>query len=110
MARITFNRPDKLNALRIKTFEELAAGLRLADEDETVGVVVVAGAGRAFCAGGDVEMAQTMLTSERAGRYHFFGRMMAASISPWRCRSPSCAPCRAPASAAARSSPRSPTS
>jgi enoyl-CoA hydratase/carnithine racemase len=79
VARITLNRPDKLNALRIKTFEELAAALRLADEDETAGVVVVGGAGRAFCAGGDVEMAQTMLTSERAGRYHFFGRMMTAS-------------------------------
>jgi enoyl-CoA hydratase/carnithine racemase len=79
VARITFNRPDKLNALRVKTYEELAAALRLADEDETVGVVVVAGSGRAFCAGGDVEMAQTMLTSERAGRHHFFGRMIAAS-------------------------------
>jgi enoyl-CoA hydratase/carnithine racemase len=79
VARITFNRPDKLNALRITTFEELAAALRLADADETAGVVVIAGAGRAFCAGGDVEMAQTMLTSERAGRYHFFGRMLAAS-------------------------------
>jgi enoyl-CoA hydratase/carnithine racemase len=79
VARITFNRPDTLNSLRIKTFDELVAALRLADEDETVGVVVVAGAGRAFCAGGDVEMAQTMLTSERAGRHHFFGRMMMAS-------------------------------
>ena len=46
VARTTPTRPDKLNALRIKTFEELAAGLRLADEDETVGVVVVAGAAR----------------------------------------------------------------
>ena len=37
------------------------------------------GQGARSAPGGDVEMAQTMLTSERAGRYHFFGRMMAAS-------------------------------
>ena len=79
VARITFNRPDKLNALRIKTFEELAAALRLAGEDENAGVVVIAGNGRAFCAGGDVEMTTTMLTSAGAGRYHFFGRMLTVS-------------------------------
>src|SRR5215218_10063561 len=79
IATITFNRPDKLNALRITTFEELAAALRRAGADETAGVVVIAGEGRAFCAGGDLEMAQTMLTSENAGRDHYFGRMMAVS-------------------------------
>lgn len=79
IASITLNRPEKLNALRIKTFEELAAALRLAAEDETAGVVVIAGAGRAFCAGGDVEMTTTMLTSASAGRYHFFGRMLTLS-------------------------------
>jgi enoyl-CoA hydratase/carnithine racemase len=78
-ATITFNRPDKLNALRERTFEELAEALRSAAADETVGVAVLTGAGRAFSAGGDLGMAQSALTSERAGRHHYFGRMIAAS-------------------------------
>ena len=79
VATITLNRPAKLNALRMQTYEELATALRAAGADETAGVVVVRGAGRAFCAGGDLEMAQTMLTSEHAGREHFFGRMIDCS-------------------------------
>jgi enoyl-CoA hydratase/carnithine racemase len=79
VATITLNRPAKLNALRMQTYEELAAALRAAGADETAGIVVVRGAGRAFCAGGDLEMAQTMLTSEHAGREHFFGRMIDCS-------------------------------
>jgi enoyl-CoA hydratase/carnithine racemase len=79
MATITLNRPDKLNALRAQTFEELREAFRAAEIDETVGVAVVRGAGRAFCAGGDIDMAQALLTSEHAGRRHYFDRMIAAS-------------------------------
>ena len=79
VATITFNRPDKLNALREQTYEELADALRRASADERAGVVVITGAGRAFSAGGDLGMAQTVLTSENAGRHHYFGRMIAAS-------------------------------
>ena len=79
VATITLDRPDKLNALRERTFDELAEALRAAGADETAGVVVLTGAGRAFSAGGDLEMAQSVLTSERAGRHHYFGRMIAAS-------------------------------
>jgi enoyl-CoA hydratase/carnithine racemase len=79
VATVTFNRPDKLNALRVQTYEELADALRRAGADEQAGVVLLKGTGRAFCAGGDLEMAQTVLTSERAGRQHYVGRMIAAS-------------------------------
>ena len=47
---ITLNRPDKLNAFSGTMREDLAAALRSADGR----VVVITGAGRAFCAGGDV--------------------------------------------------------
>lgn len=54
VAAITINRPKVLNAFRAKTVEEMLEAVRDADEDDTVGVVVLAGAGdRAFCAGGD---------------------------------------------------------
>jgi enoyl-CoA hydratase len=52
---ITINRPDKRNALNIKTREEGAALLDQLREDQTVGVVVITGAGdKAFIAGADI--------------------------------------------------------
>jgi enoyl-CoA hydratase/carnithine racemase len=79
VATITLNRPERRNALRERTFDELAEALRTAAADEQAGVIVINGAGKGFCAGGDIEMAQTVLTSERAGRHHYFGRMMPIS-------------------------------
>jgi enoyl-CoA hydratase/carnithine racemase len=79
VAAIVLNRPAKRNALRVRTFEELIAALRAAAADETIGVVSISGAGPSFCAGGDMEMAQTVLTSEHAGRHHFFSRMIELS-------------------------------
>ena len=53
-ARITINRPDKLNAFRARTCEELIDALHRAGWDDGIGVIVLAGAGdRAFSTGGD---------------------------------------------------------
>jgi 2-(1,2-epoxy-1,2-dihydrophenyl)acetyl-CoA isomerase len=52
---ITLNRPEKLNAFSRTMREDLLAALRTADTDPACRVVVITGAGRAFCAGGDVE-------------------------------------------------------
>jgi len=52
---ITLNRPEKLNAFSGTMREDLLAALRAADADPACRVVVITGAGRAFCAGGDVE-------------------------------------------------------
>jgi enoyl-CoA hydratase len=55
VAIITINRPDKRNALNIKTREEGAALLEQLRDDDTVGVVVFTGAGdKAFIAGADI--------------------------------------------------------
>lgn len=54
VATITLNRPERLNALTFDVYRELTdtfAALRAEDE---VRVVVITGAGRAFCSGGDV--------------------------------------------------------
>ena len=54
IARITFNRPEVLNAFRVKTLGETIAALEDAGADPTIGVVILTGAGnRAFCVGGD---------------------------------------------------------
>jgi enoyl-CoA hydratase/carnithine racemase len=55
VATITLNRPGKLNAFSGTMREDLLAALRACDADDAVRVVVITGAGRAFCAGGDVE-------------------------------------------------------
>lgn len=51
---LRMNRPDKLNALNIPLLEALHDALRLVDRDDDVRAVVLAGAGRAFCAGADL--------------------------------------------------------
>jgi 2-(1,2-epoxy-1,2-dihydrophenyl)acetyl-CoA isomerase len=58
---ITLNRPDKLNAFVGHMRRDLAEALEQAGSDRSVRVVVITGAGRAFCAGGDVAfMAELM--------------------------------------------------
>ena len=51
---LTLNRPDKLNAYTAQMGRELAAAFQRADADDAVRVVIVTGAGRAFCAGADI--------------------------------------------------------
>jgi 2-(1,2-epoxy-1,2-dihydrophenyl)acetyl-CoA isomerase len=52
---LTLNRPDRLNALSREMLERLHAALLRASTDRAVGTIVLTGAGRAFCAGGDVK-------------------------------------------------------
>ena len=54
IATITLNRPEKLNALSLKLQLELVLALKLAEADSDVRVIVLKGAGRAFCAGYDL--------------------------------------------------------
>jgi enoyl-CoA hydratase/carnithine racemase len=55
IARITLNRPDVLNAIDDDVPRELAACVERADRDRDVHVIVLSGAGRAFCAGYDLK-------------------------------------------------------
>ena len=60
-AIITINRPDRMNAFRGRTVDELLSAFKHAWADQRVAAVILTGAGdRAFCAGGDVkERAET---------------------------------------------------
>jgi enoyl-CoA hydratase/carnithine racemase len=51
---LTLNRPDKLNAFTGTMMTEMIDAFRKASEDDAVRVIVVTGAGRAFCAGADL--------------------------------------------------------
>jgi 2-(1,2-epoxy-1,2-dihydrophenyl)acetyl-CoA isomerase len=54
IAVVTMNRPEKMNALTTAGFAQLTGTLRQLAIDDDAAVVIVTGAGRAFCAGGDV--------------------------------------------------------
>jgi enoyl-CoA hydratase/carnithine racemase len=51
---LTLDRPEVKNALSIDTADELALQIRAAAEDSEVHVIVITGAGKAFCGGGDL--------------------------------------------------------
>src|SRR5437899_1127835 len=55
VATITLNRPDRLNALTFDVYHELRDAFRALDTEPGVRAIVITGAGRAFCSGGDVE-------------------------------------------------------
>jgi enoyl-CoA hydratase len=56
VARLTLNRPEVLNAIDGALPEELEAAVKQANRDPAVHVIVLAGAGRAFCAGYDLTL------------------------------------------------------
>ena len=53
---LTLNRPDKLNSFTIEMSHELIHAYQRASEDDSVSVIIVTGAGRAFCAGMDLNI------------------------------------------------------
>ena len=55
VAVVTLNRPDKLNAWTPTMEREVREAMRAASDDEAVRVIVLTGAGRGFCAGGDMD-------------------------------------------------------
>ncbi len=58
--RITLDTPERLNAVDEKMHEELAYVWRDIDRDPAVSCVILTGAGKAFSAGGDLEMVERM--------------------------------------------------
>ena len=68
VATLTLNRPDKLNALNPAVFVELRAHVDAIAADDSVGCVVLAGAGRSFCAGHDLA---AIADHEQASSPHF---------------------------------------
>ena len=55
VARITLNRPERLNALTFEVYDELRNTFRALDGEAEVRAIVITGAGRGFCTGGDVQ-------------------------------------------------------
>lgn len=66
IARITLNRPEKRNALNDAMLATVKDALRLADKDESVHAVIVAGAGADFCSGADLGALQKISSASVA--------------------------------------------
>lgn len=60
VAVITLNRPDRYNALTREMLSDLGGTLSAYAEDPDIGCVVLTGAGKAFCSGGDVRVQAQM--------------------------------------------------
>ena len=66
VATLTLNRPERLNALGGTLRDDLTDALTTAIDDPDVRVIVITGAGRGFCAGGDVKAMQDANAAGRA--------------------------------------------
>ncbi|HOY78037.1 MAG TPA: enoyl-CoA hydratase [Hyphomonadaceae bacterium] len=78
VAVVTLNRPDKLNAWRDEMDRDVRAAMRVAADDPAVKVIILTGAGKGFCAGADMNMLQTIQSSD-AGT----SRSVINALEPW---------------------------
>ena len=84
VAALTFDRPDKLNALTFEVYADLRDLLAWLPERKDVRVLVITGEGRGFCSGGDVhEIIGELLKSDR-NRLLEFTRMTGAVVQNMR--------------------------
>lgn len=72
---LTLNRPDKLNALTFEVYAELRDTLASLQHQDSVHVVVITGAGRGFCSGGDAKEIIGELVSQPPAQVLAFARM-----------------------------------
>jgi len=101
IARLTLNRPERLNAIGADMPREIREAVRWAEDDDEVHVIVLAGAGRAFCAGYDLQDFGSGRTEhpcqQEATPYDAMTDYAAMKgytedfMSLWRCRKPTIA-------------------
>ena len=75
VARITFNRPDRLNSLTFEIYAELRDTFVALNRQDQIRAVILSGEGRGFCSGGDVEEIIGRLLSRGAEGMVEFTRM-----------------------------------
>ena len=97
IARIVLNRPERLNAINAQMTADLHDAIRLATDDHAIRVVVLSGAGRAFCAGYDLDWgtkAEDATQRAMSGNwdpvrdYLGMSRNVRAFMSLWECPKP----------------------
>ncbi len=94
IATVTLNRPERLNAYTTEMGVQLFTALAALDERDDVRVIIVTGAGRAFCAGADLEPGGDTFQRERVWQA---AAEREAVVAPWRLRTPIIAAINGPA-------------
>jgi len=69
VAKVTLNRPDRLNAINLKMLEEIKQLVELVEKSNEVRVVVITGGGKYFSAGADIVEVSTIETNLEAFEY-----------------------------------------
>jgi enoyl-CoA hydratase/carnithine racemase len=85
IAVLTFNRPDRMNTFSGAMGHALTSALRECDGDDSVRVVVITGAGRAFCAGADFSSGSGVFGAPTKDT---FSSDPLDDFHPWDCRKP----------------------
>ena len=89
VATITLNRAERLNALTFQVYEELVDAFRALDTESGVRAIVLTGAGRGFCSGGDVEdIIGRLFERDAAGLLAFTRLTCDVILAIRRCRRP----------------------
>lgn len=89
VATITLNRPERLNALTFEVYRQLRDKFSALDTEPGVRAIIITGAGRAFCSGGDVEDIIGALLGKDLKALHEFTQLTCDLILAMRrCRRP----------------------
>jgi 2-(1,2-epoxy-1,2-dihydrophenyl)acetyl-CoA isomerase len=84
VARVTMNRPERLNALNVQMGLELLDALEQCEHDPEVRVIVLTGAGRGFCAGDDLKgMTDPSAPPGTTHRYSDPGKQYVDGVGRW---------------------------
>jgi enoyl-CoA hydratase len=95
VSTLILNRPDRLNTITPGLVEDLRAALAAAQADDDVRVIRLKGAGRAFCAGYDIDWGAEVMRDNESGRpwdpmadLALMSRFVDTYMSLWRSRKP----------------------
>ncbi len=89
VATVTLNRPERYNALTFEVYDELKSVFDALDVEPGVRAIVLTGAGKAFCTGGDVEdIIGALFGRDYRGLLDFTRRTGALILAMLRCRRP----------------------
>jgi enoyl-CoA hydratase/carnithine racemase len=88
VATITLNRPDKMNAFHFPLGAELERAYARCDEDDAVRVVILTGAGKAFCAGADMGGGEETFGDVDGGKRAAESGARVRRLAAWQVRKP----------------------
>jgi len=88
VATVTLNRPDKMNAFHFPLGAELEHAYARCDEDDAVRVVILTGAGKAFCAGADMGGGGKTFDDVEGGKRAADSGTRVRRLAAWQVRKP----------------------